>query len=291
MMQRLEGHTKDVRAVAYLPDGQLVSGSSDGTVRMWNPITGEATRIIKARTPIYAIAVSPDGRSFAYAGRHPGTDADAVPIHTLRLPEGTTGTTYSFQYRPPPPSNFPTYLHRGIPRSVWSLSYSADGRTLATAGRAMGGGNIPNGAGGHWFDAADSSIHAPLASTSAFALRFAPNGEGLAITGDSIVEFYQTPRDLEPAVTYKLPSQWAAAISFIPNSPLAVVGANSALHFIDATRKAKSHKVKTGYDVQMGALMRRYDFGLGGVHAVAVAPDGCTFALAGDRGLWLFDWD
>jgi hypothetical protein len=45
------------------------------------------------------------------------------------------------------------------------------------------------------------------------------------------------------------------------------------------------------YDPETGRLRVRYDFGLGGVHAVAVAPDGLTFAVAGDDGLGVFDWE
>ena len=43
------------------------------------------------------------------------------------------------------------------------------------------------------------------------------------------------------------------------------------------------------YDPDTGSLRVRYDFGLGGVNAVAVAPDGLTFAAAGDDGLAVFD--
>src|SRR5262249_13890714 len=130
--------------------------------------------------------------------------------------------------------------------------------------------------------------------------------------------FYATPQEPEPVVAYPLQSQWAAAVAFLPGSPIAVVGVNSALYFVDATTRGKPRRVKTGfrvvaavassaggragfgggkpggvevYDVGTGGLRTRYDFGLGGVHAVAVAPDGSTFAIAGDDGLGVFDWD
>lgn len=39
----LTGHTSGVRALVFSPDGDtLVSGSDDGTIRFWNPVTGEA---------------------------------------------------------------------------------------------------------------------------------------------------------------------------------------------------------------------------------------------------------
>jgi WD40 repeat protein len=311
----LAGHTKDVRAVAYLPDGRLASGGSDRTVRVWDPATGEPVLNIQTRTPVYAVAAAPDGRTLAYAGRHPGAEAAAVPIHTFRLAEGVPGDTLACPYKPPPQSiapHFPT----GIPRSVWSLSYSADSRTLAAAGRVMGAANVPNGGGGHWFRT--DGAHGPLAAARAYALRFAPSGDGLAVIGDAEVAFYATPRDPESVVAYPLSSQWAAAVAFLPGSPMGVVGVNSALYFVDATVRAKPRKMKTGfrtiaavatsadgravfvgakpggvevYDPETGALRARHDFGLGGVHAVAVSSDGFTFAVAGDRGLAVFDWD
>jgi WD40 repeat protein len=312
----LTGHKKDVRAVAYLPEGRLLSGGSDRTVRVWDLASWEQVRTIAARTPVYAVAVAPDGRTIAYAGRHPGPTAGVVPIQTFRLDAGLPGFTFPCPYRVPPPAAAPYFPH-GIPRSIWSLSYSADGRTLAAAGRVMGGANIPNGGGGHWFRTDDTTVHGSLASERAYALRFAPVGDGLAVTGDGVVAFYATSQAPEPVVAYPLPSQWAAAVAFLPGSPMAVVGVNSALYFVNTTTPGKPRKVKTGfrtvaalapsvdggavfvggkpggvevYDARTGALRVRYDFGVGGVHAVAAAPDGCTVALAGDDGLAVFDW-
>src|SRR5262245_56715088 len=191
----LLGHTKDVRATAYLPEGRLVSGGSDRTVRVWDLTTWELVQTIQARTPVYAVAVAPDGRTIAYAGRHPGPAAGVVPIQTFRLAEGLPGFTFHFPYKGPSPQ-IAQYRPNGIPRSVWSLSYTSDGRILAAAGRVMGGGNIPNGGGGHWFRI-DASANAPLACTEAYALRFAPAGDGLAVTGDAVVAFYATAQEPE----------------------------------------------------------------------------------------------
>lgn len=319
-MRTLAGQTKDVRAVAYGPDGVLVSGGSDRTVRVWNPITGELVRTLKAGTPVYAVAVSPDGTTLAHAGRHPTANPPvATPIPTFLLDKGIPGYTFRFptvavRTGHPPLSTVTTEL----PRSVWSLSYSADGRYLAAAGRVMGGGNIPNGGGGHWFHPRDASAHGRLGDAWVYALRFGPDGHRLAVTSSAKVEFYAGPEEPEPVVSYPLPSQWAAAVAFVPGTPTAVVGVNSALFFLDATTRRKPRKAKTGfrtvtavaatpdgravivggrpagvevYDADAGALRVRYDFGLGGVNAVAVAPDGLTFAVGGDDGLAVFDFE
>src|SRR4051812_29412347 len=68
-MRVLDGHLKDVRTVAFLPDGRLLSGGSDKSVRVWDPVTGSCITTIKAKGPVYAVVAAPDGQSFAHAGR------------------------------------------------------------------------------------------------------------------------------------------------------------------------------------------------------------------------------
>ena len=60
-------HDEAVQAVAFLPDGQhVVSGSSDGTLRLWNTESGQCLRTITgAKLGAYAVAVSPDGKKTA----------------------------------------------------------------------------------------------------------------------------------------------------------------------------------------------------------------------------------
>ncbi|HEX6246083.1 MAG TPA: WD40 repeat domain-containing protein, partial [Polyangiales bacterium] len=60
----LRGHTRDVVAVAFAADGtQLVTGSTDQTVRLWDAHTGATLRIFQgAQSSIEDVALSPDGR-------------------------------------------------------------------------------------------------------------------------------------------------------------------------------------------------------------------------------------
>src|SRR5439155_8883126 len=50
------------------PDIQIVSGSEDGSVRLWNVETGQLLLEMKHGAPIAALAARPDGKRLASAG-------------------------------------------------------------------------------------------------------------------------------------------------------------------------------------------------------------------------------
>ena len=65
MPKVIEGHTDAVGCVAFSPDGQqIVSGSNDWTVRVWDTKTGEvAAGPFEGHTgPVWSVAFSPDGQ-------------------------------------------------------------------------------------------------------------------------------------------------------------------------------------------------------------------------------------
>jgi WD40 repeat protein/DNA-binding SARP family transcriptional activator len=67
----LAGHTGDVLAVAYSPDGKLVStGSTDGSARLWDATTGQLIHVLRAtrRGGIFATRFSADGTRLATLG-------------------------------------------------------------------------------------------------------------------------------------------------------------------------------------------------------------------------------
>src|SRR5262245_53577166 len=71
----MEGHTDEVYAVVFSPDGKtLASGGQDATVRLWEVATGKEKSVLlkpqkgKPLFRVYALVYSPDGKALASGG-------------------------------------------------------------------------------------------------------------------------------------------------------------------------------------------------------------------------------
>jgi len=66
---KLHGHEGCVLSAAYTADGErLVTGSYDGSVRIWDLLTGRTLHVLRPtgdRSMVYSVAVSPDGKTVA----------------------------------------------------------------------------------------------------------------------------------------------------------------------------------------------------------------------------------
>jgi F-box and WD-40 domain protein CDC4 len=55
------GHRDSIWSLAVLPDGSLVSGSGDHSVRVWDS-GGDCLHTLKHKSSVYQLVVLPDGR-------------------------------------------------------------------------------------------------------------------------------------------------------------------------------------------------------------------------------------
>lgn len=68
--KELKGHEGPVACLGAVSSAatQLLSGSEDGTVRVWNADTGETVQKLSHGVPVVAVALRPDGKRFVSAG-------------------------------------------------------------------------------------------------------------------------------------------------------------------------------------------------------------------------------
>jgi WD40 repeat protein len=101
-----------VHDAAFSPDGQLLATvGDDGTIRLWNPHSGQVLREVPAHDcPVLAVAFSADGVQLATAGKH----------GEVRLWDPVTGLLRA------------TLVHDTAP--VYDVTFSPDPGRLATAG-------------------------------------------------------------------------------------------------------------------------------------------------------------
>jgi WD40 repeat protein len=124
-MRQLVGHTDDVLAVAFSPDGtRLLSVSCDRTARLWNVSTGRELQVLRDHRASIAVgAWSRDGRSVLTAGGNPcltrpersdprDSDVRVWEVDTGRVAARLTGS----------------------PSLLVGAAFSADGRQVAAGG-------------------------------------------------------------------------------------------------------------------------------------------------------------
>jgi WD40 repeat protein len=297
--------------VAFSPDGQsLVSGSWDGTVKLWDVSDGrpKLRRTFRGKwDEVDAVAFAPDGGAIAGAG----TGFDQAPFGVVTLwaphaargrtlvhqpgkidaiafaPDGATLATGSGDCRAVTLWDVATGQeratlpdHRG---PVWSVAYAPDGRSLAVAtgvvpavAERAGDGQV--GEICLW----DLSGRKPRPRArltdheyGVISVAFSPDGTNLASGGfDRVVKLWGVEAGLAWA-TLAGHEGWVAAVAFSPDGAILASGSH------DQTVKL--------WDMANGGEIATLSGHTGNVYAVAFSPDGSWLAsgsLDGTVRIW-----
>ena len=154
--QILRGHSDRILSVAFSPNGQiLASGSSDRTIKLWNPRTGKSLKTLQGhRSWVWEIAISPDSKLLA-SGSYD---------HTVKIWDIESGECLQ--------------TLQGHPSSVLSVRFSQDGKTLFSSGYDQ----IVK----HWDLKTGECLSTWEADSSnrIWAMEISPNSQYLATGGD-----------------------------------------------------------------------------------------------------------
>jgi WD40 repeat protein len=121
------GHSAQVTDLAFTPDGEnIVSASNDKTIRIWDWQSGVTLRTIRGYLgngsdgKIFAVAVSPDGKTVAAGGYFGASLGDKPPYGDVRLFDFATGKMKA--------------VLKAADYATYDLAFSPDGTILAAGG-------------------------------------------------------------------------------------------------------------------------------------------------------------
>lgn len=248
----LAGHGDAVTGVGFLNGGaQLVTGSWDESMRIWDLEHGRRKKTIRPRETICYVTVSPDGGRIAAAGGEwwGGNQVwlwQASNLHALPK----VGT------------------HR---EQIGALAFSPNGRFLATGSADL--------TACVW-NLRTKEREGQLRHTGWIqGLDFSPNSRLLAVAaGQRITLWSIDPEGGLPAnhTILKGFRKTVLSVRFTPDGRQVIAG-------------SKDGSVRV-WDLTLERWTQVYRWKVGAIHAVAVAPDGLTAACGSDRGT-IVVWD
>ncbi|KAK3995678.1 HET-R [Cladorrhinum sp. PSN332] len=188
-LQTLEGHHDSVNSVTFSPDGQrLASGSSDNTVKIWDPASGQCLQTLE--------------------GHHDSVNSVAFSPDSQRLASGSSDNTVKIW---DPASGQCLQTLEGHNSLVYSVTFSPDGQRLAL-GSSNGAVRVWDPASGQCLQTLESD------NDSINSVAFSPDGQRLASGSyDDTVKIWD-PASGQCLQTLKGHNRSVNSVTFSPDS-------------------------------------------------------------------------
>ncbi|GAB4574983.1 MAG: adenylate/guanylate cyclase domain-containing protein [Anaerolineae bacterium] len=308
---RLLGHAQNVHRVAFSPDGrQAISGSSEGSVRVWDLRNGAEVRMISGPTPgsafLSGVAFTPDGGRVIAGTRDaqrgaPGSAMilyDAATSAEIMRFGGHSGQVNDIALSPD--GRWVLSGSEDTTVTLWSVNtgeiirrftrHQGPVRTVAFGPRGLtafsGSGaspllNINENLIIHWNLETGLEIRRWVgADIEVRSLAVSPAGDRLAVGGVNSLILFDTATGQEVR-RFAMPGRDADlstinGVAFSPDGRWLLTGGSNTLVML--------------WDVESGALVRRFSGHTDAVREVAFSPDG-ALALSGSDDHSLILWD